>query len=512
MSFLFNNVAAMTVAAVASVLVWVFGGIRGDLLIPVVPWLFAIMVEVLLLFPQRHRNESMYDARERVWHALKKDPVTWISCGFLALLLVPFVNDGLCPYCDAAQIAQGVDPEPPVSFLPFCVNRLHHLNVVLWFMAVLPALVTVRTCLTRRGKRLVVELVMWNGLAVAVFGFVQSALGAPGPFWNTNHGTPWGPPPFFSTFGYSNMAGDYFVTMFALAAALWRDKCEQVRKENEAKKSADEEVFRPRLFWKHHYFLMPAAVFFFAALNTLSRAAIILVTVLAVVFFAHTLVTVLARKRRAKRVVIGVWSMVAFAVLIFFASVSMPDSIRKEVHTLGTMEVLDRVSGREQNLTKFATALWRDHKLFGCGGWGYGHLCRTKMNSEELKHVQVVGGINVHNDCLQFLAEHGLVGFGALVALVVLLLRPVLRAWRQLAREVRFKTGKDLPPKPRQIFVLPAPVFFILLASLASFIHSFGDCPFRSPAVLIVFFIDLAALPGFMPKIELHSEHHHHHK
>ena len=518
MSFLSNNMAVIAVAAVASVLVWVFGGTRGDLLTPIVPWLFVIMVEVLFFFPQRHRTESTYEARERVWRSLKHDPVVWVSLGLLALLSIPFVNNGLCPFCDYARIAQGIDPEPPAPFLPFCVSRLSHLNVFWWFLLSLSALVLVRDGLTRRGKRLVLEMIMWNGAAVAVFGFVQAAMGAPGPFWDTHPGTQWGASTFFATFGYPNMAGDYFTTMFVLAAALWRNHIEQVRQEKQRQKAADEEVFRPRLFWKHHYFLIPAALFFFAALNTLSRAAIILVTTLAVLFFVHTLVCILARQRKSKRVVLGVWSLLAFGVIIFFSSVFMPENIKKEVDTLGTIEVLDRVTGRQQNHEKLALALWRDNKLFGCGGWGYAHLCQTKMTPQERRNVQTVGGANVHNDCLQFLTEHGLVGFGAMVALVVLLFWPIGRSWKQLVKESRFKKDKEAPPRPRQIFVLPAPVFFILLGCLATLIHSLGDCPLRSPAILLVFFVNLAALPGFMskgggrpPEEEHHHHHHHHH-
>lgn len=165
MLFLYDNVAAIVVAAVASTVAWLFGGARGEFLLPVVPWLFVLLVEVLVCFPQRHRGESAYDARERVWDELRRSKVAWVSFGFLALLLIPFVNSGLCPGCDAALIAQGADPKPPFPYLPFCVNRMNHLNVVLWFMIVLPSVVAVHHCLVRRGKRLVLELIVWNGAA-----------------------------------------------------------------------------------------------------------------------------------------------------------------------------------------------------------------------------------------------------------------------------------------------------------------------------------------------------------
>ena len=41
----------------------------------------------------------------------------------------------------------------------------------------------------------------------------------------------------------------------------------------------------------------------------------------------------------------------------------------------------------------------------------------------------------------------------------------------------------------------------ILAGATATFIHGFGDCPLRSPAVLSLFFIELAAMDGFLPRL-----------
>ena len=124
------------------------------------------------------------------------------------------------------------------------------------------------------------------------------------------------------------------------------------------------------------------------------------------------------------------------------------------------------------------------------------------MTSDELRQQQKVGGINVHNDYLQFLAEHGIVGFGLLVAIVILLLMDVFRNWEALVRATRFVSRKELPPKPVLLFVLPASAFCLLAAAVATFVHGFGDCPLRSPAVLTLFFVSLASIDGFMPHMD----------
>ena len=502
MSFLFNNAAVLAVAAVVSLMGWMFGGTRGELLVPVVPWVFVLMLEVIFFFPQRHSYETTYDARERVWHDMKRDPLVWVALGFLLLLMVPFVNKGLCVVCDSVAIANGADAKPPVPFIPFCVNRIDHLNVVLWFATALPAMVAVRHCLVRRGKRLVLGMIVWNGVLLALLGFIQHATDAQGPFWIKMKGlaNPVDVGDFFSTFGYPNMAGDYFTTLFGLSVALWRDCYEQNWLKRVEKVKDGVPASNRGNFWKCNYYLIPAVIFFYAALNTLSRAAIMLVTVTAVVYFVHTFVSFVSRMHRAKRAWATVWSLLGLSLVLFFAVTFAPEGVSREVDTLNTEVVLDRVTGKGQYHTRVATEIWKDNPFFGVGGWGYIHFCIPKMTRSEYRNMQMVGGINVHNDYLQFLAEHGLVGFGALGAIVVLLLWPVFRTWTWLVKSVRFMKKKDQPPQPVQVFALPAPAFCILTTAVATLIHSFGDCPLRSPAVLILFFVSLAAIPGFLPK------------
>lgn len=505
MSFLFENASALFIALVLSTVAWLFGGTRAELLLPVAPWLVFFLFEVMLCFPQRHRGESMNGARYRVWKAMRKDPLVWTALGLMLVLLVPFANNALCPICDYEKITLGANPAPPVKFLPFCVDRMHHLNVVLWFAVALSAMVATKHALCGRGKRLLVELLVWNGAALAVLGFVQAAAGAPGPLWaelpdSRKAGD------FFSTFGYPNMAGDYFTTMFALALAAWRRRREDVIEDVGSELNNIDAKRRRGLFWRKHLFLIPAAVCFFAALNTLSRASIMLVTVLSVVFFAHSFISFTAKMNKASRIKVGVWSAMVLGVIIFFSTVFMPENIRREVDTLDTESVLDRMTGKGQYHVRVATEIWKEYPVFGCGGWGYRHFCIPKMTEAEYKDIQRVGGINVHNDYLQFLAEHGVVGFGAIVAIFVMLCVRIGSAWQALAKATRFAKPKDLPPKPVQLFVMPAPVFFIVVAAVATIVHGFGDCPFRSPAVLSLFFVSLAAAQGYIPKLNLEKE------
>ncbi len=500
MFFLYDNIVTIAVSVVACTFAWLYGGIVGEALIPVMPWLWVFLLEVMICFPQRHHGELTYDARERVWYEMKHDPITWIVVGFLVLLMIPFVNTGLCPVCDYPAIHyENANPAPLIPFLPYCVNRIHHLNVVMWFVPALTALLAVRHALLKRGKRLVLEIIVWNGLGLSLIGAIQQVTGAEAPLWGDFEGTK---AYFFSTFGYPNMGGDYFTTLFGLSVGLWRWKLDLIRAERKASDSTHVKQTGDKSFWQRHLLLIPAVIFFFSALTTLSRAAILLASISAIIFFIHTFASAFVRMPRPMRLKASVASAIGLLAIALSMVLFMPSDMQKEVNSLNTIEVLDRVTGKGQYHTRVATEVWKDNLFFGCGGWGYKHFCIPKMTEAELRKIQAVGGINVHNDYLQFLAEHGLVGFGCLVALVVLLLWPLGRMWKALMMTIRFTPPKQQPAKPHAIFIIPAPVFCILMTALATFIHGFVDCPLRSPAVLTLFFVSLAAIDGFLPRLK----------
>ena len=498
MSFVYRNMLPMVLAVSAAVFAWLYGGTIGSVMLGVAPWLCLLMLEGMLFFPQRHKDETSFEARERVWETLKRDPLTLAALAFAVILAIPFVNAGLCPTCDAEAIAAGANPDPLVRFLPFCLNRLHHLNVFLWFLPALIAMLAVRHSLTRNGKRTFLEMVVWNGVALAVVGVVQQVAHAPGPLWSGLMGNRAGY--FFSTFGYTNMGGDYFTTLFGLSVALWRFRVDEVRKQ-ESDLRRDGRTLGRHFFWHKHYLLIPACINFVGAMSTLSRAAIILVSTLAVVFFFHAAITFLSRMKKAVRVKAGAYSCLILIIIAVLASIFMPDDLQREVSTLNSGEVLNRVTGKDDALARQSIRLWKEYPIFGCGGWGFMHLQAVAANEvdPEKKFVGSTGGINVHNDYLQFLTEHGVVGFACLVAMVGILLIPVSKAWCALAKAARFAPKGKAPPSPRALFALPAGAFCVLATAAATLVHAFGDCPLRSPAVLFLFFTELAALDGFIP-------------
>lgn len=480
MSFIHRNIAAFFIFVLVASLGWIYGGTMTSVIRPILPWLIVIMYEIALCFPQRRDGESTGHARKRVWKSLRRDPLSWVVFAFMLILSVPFVNVG--------------NP-PDIKLIPFCADAMKHYGVFLWFASALSAALLAKHSLTRSGKRTLVEMIIWNGAAMAVFGFVQLVAGAPGPLWSTLVKNPGH---FFSTFGYPNMAGDYFTVLFCLSIGHWRDRLDDIRHNLEGTHAA-KRMSKHKLFWKKHYLLIAALLNFFAALNTLSRAAIILVSASAILLFAHAGIVALFRMNKVERVKAGAFYALAILIMAALATVFMPDGVHREMKTIDSREALDRVTGRGESHSIIATQIWREHLLFGCGGWGYAIFCVEK---QPRRTYWAPGSANVHNDHLQFLVEHGLVGYGMLVAVVVLLLIPIGKSWITIANGVRFLATKRQKTPSQSFFALPGSAFSLLVAAAVPIIHAFGDCPLRSPAVLTLFYVTLACVPGYLPREE----------
>ena len=485
---------------------WIFGGASAPHLLPVMPWLWALALETLLFFPQRRTGESLPDARRRVWRGLAHDPVAYLTLSFLVVLIMPLFNCGLCAICDYPKILAGADPAPPIPFSPFCVNTREHLGVVVWFVPSLTALLAVRHALARHGCRLLVHALVWNGALLATLGFLQQSTGAKAPFWLDIPN----PVQYFSSFGYPNMAGAFFVALFAVAAGLWQDNVRrdvlrhhtrnQKKKGDEEKETTPGAKYHPQWI-KTHYLLLPTALCFFAALATLSRAAILLAFSILGFWFLYLCLSLFTSRKNLTRVKLHFGMLVGIVLTVVLVAVFAPDDFVKEVSTVSPTAVADRVTGKAQYHSRVATDIFKAHPLFGVGGWGYKHFCLEFMTDEDRRQLQTVGGVNVHNDYLQFLCEHGAVGAGLLLMIVLLLFVPIFKTWSHRIRTAHFMKEAEMP-RPTALFCVPAATVGILLAAIANLIHAFGDCIFRSPAVLSQFLMLLAAVEGFLGEEE----------
>jgi len=491
MNWFVRNVLVLNVMALVAAFSWIHGGTRPDLLLPVIPWLTVFTLQFLIVFPQAKSTETLMEARERVWSSMKRDPLVYLSLFLLALLVIPLFNVAGAPVFDAAT-QRWVNPQPLYEWLPSCVAADQHAVLLLWFPPALTAALAARHGLLKRGKRLLIEMICWNGAVLAVIGFAQLLSGTDSLLWFVpleSH--------FFSTFGYPNFAGAFFTLVFALSAGVWMYESTLFMQSEQVAIVQSE-----KNFFVKHAMIAPMVLTFGAALATLSRAAILLSVAVLVALSIYMIIFVWRRISKGARVKIfaGIFALIAVAAVSLM--VFKLDGFKGELSTLSYDAIVSRVSGTGYYHVRVAKAIYQDHSLFGVGGWGYPQYQMQYMTPEDLKHMQIQGGVNVHNDSWQFLAEQGYIGFGTLVACVLALTMPLFVSMFRLVRN-SFKLAKtDVDknsPASHWLYCIPLPLIAVFVGTFATLCHSLGDLPFRNPAVLTVWVLAFACVPGWIP-------------
>lgn len=373
-----------------------------------------------------------------------RDPVFWSGLVFLALLLVQWWNSGRVLYFDARTDLWRYS-EPRHAGLPFAVTPGEAKQMLEWFFPAWVILLPLRARgLGSRAVRQLWRLLAYHAGLLALYGIVKFSTSAA----TAAHS--------FAPFGYPNHAGSYFLMTLCLAVGLLSY------------------YHRPeagRLPW-----LRPAVlglVFFLsllAANMSLSRAAIILSWLVVLPLSIHLVRFFWPQTSAAQRV-----NMIAAGAAILALAVLLTvglgyDAIRREFEVKPQQKsFLARETSFRWFQVESALKMWKDHPLYGVGGWGYRYLMASYIPKEQWKQIGE-GKANVHNDPLQFLTEFGLLGAGAMAVIVLALLVSALRA----------EAGR------------PPIILFPLIGTGLVGLQSLIDLPFRSPAILYLWLILLA--------------------
>ncbi|MCR5753155.1 MAG: O-antigen ligase family protein [Kiritimatiellae bacterium] len=441
-------------------------------------WFSGAAVLGTFLLPQLHTGEGRLEAMRRVAIESVFDPFAYAALATLALLVVPLYNVALCPGCDAAAIAAGANPLPPFRWLPFCVNTAEHESVLRWFATAFATAFALRRALVLKWKRVAFETIVWNSAALSVYGFAKLISAGADP----DHS--------FAVFGYANHGGAFFELSLAMAYGLWGSRITAKSQESEEAAPSAHPIL------SRHYPVFAVALCLFGCIATLCRAAMLFAVAFSVIFFVYIFVASMSGRRQVHRVK-GLSGVLILIAVVLSVMIYAPPEVADEFMTLTTRGIADRASGKGQYHERVAAAMMRDFPLFGVGGWGYRHFCQSYMTKKEKIGLQSVGGANVHNDYLQFSAEHGIVGFALIAAVFLLLSRSVWRGWASTYEHFRFARTERTPVSPQAVYAVDPAVFFAVVGVLAILLHALGDCPLRSPPVLTVLFASLASVPGY---------------
>ncbi len=439
------------------------------------PWLCLGLLEIMLLLPPARRGETPQSAVKRMLGGIFLDPVTYIGIALVGFLVIQWLN-GPCELVENPEAFSGWDYEPPPwKTMPFCVVREEALQVLLWFLAVVSAVIAVRHAMRPSARYFILKLFVANGALLSILGFVQ-ALTCPGKlFW-------YRPIPvyFFATFGYPNHAGTFFVMMTALNIGLLL-------------RAIGNKGRRVEIAWLALTFCLNAAGLY----GSLSRAAIVMGSLIIVMGLVYGLIYLWNRISRVKVLATAV-IVAAVAVCAAVLALVPGSPLKKEIDTIDFSHLASVYEGDREELGQAALEIWKDHSWTGVGGWGFRRYVALYMSEDRWEYLRTSGRANVHNDALQFLCEHGVIGFGLMVALTLALLGHALVRLPLIRRETNSTTGQ-----PRSWFGSVSPCVWASFAAIAAMmVHSTIDLPFRSIANTLVWFILLACLPGFMPSKE----------
>lgn len=476
MPFILKNLVVLHVCALAVLCAWIHGGTRVEHL-GWLPWLSLLILEWTLLLPPLRRGETPGDARRRTRQAFLRDPLVYVSLALGLLLLVQWANGGRGLAVDAKLGAP--TPLPfPFPRLPGCVDRSDTRQLLYWFPPACVLVLAVRHGITRRGRRLLLHLLVWNGGLLALFGVVQNLSGTQALFWMTplsGH--------FFASFGYPNHAGAYFALTGGVGVALF----------SQAAADSDNEVLG------RSWLLLPAiALCTTGVWWSHSRAAILLLTGLLLAALVYMLGYVWRRLGWGGRIQMSMGGLAALTAGLLLYYVAFPaNPVRQKMSTIDWSScgaVASSVTSR-WCLVPVAAAIWHDHPWFGVGGWGYRDFVTQYVAKTEWPRYLWNGAANVHNDAVQFLAEHGVVGLGLILALAALTLLPLLRALWRTRHDALIEINEDR----LWLFRAPPAVLIALAAMACTGLHSLVDLPFRCPAVLFAWLLIPACLPALLP-------------
>jgi hypothetical protein len=468
---IFKYASVAHIFLLATFLVWVHGGANPTHL-SVVPWLCFGTLEMMFLLPPLRKNETLEAARRRTVHETVRDPILWLAGGMMLYLLLQTLNGG-CELVYNSETDAWAYSQPPLRGMPYCIVPSEARPMLYWILAAFVAVLAVRHGTTKRAKLYLLRLLVANGAALSLFGMVRVIAGATHLF-----GLKPSPEYFFATFSYANHAGAFFTLLFVINGGLFL----------QAALDVDERV--------HTRWLLATLILnFIGAMFSLGRASILFSWTMVFVGGAFSLVYAWPRLNLSERMRTSILGAVSVAMAtLFFFFVYPQNRVREELSTIEWGGFFSRLFGDRWLQTTTALRIWEDHPWFGVGGMGYRHYVGQYLEKEKWPLLHR-GTENVYNDSVQFLCEHGAIGFSLLLAAVLLLLLPLIQRLL-LARHA----GRDRWDGDRWLLFRVSPITLAILAATAiTFLHSLIDIPFRSPAVLITWSLALACAPAFLP-------------
>lgn len=444
---------------------WIRGGTRVSIQWPMmyIAALLLLLVIVFLFQNSLSKNRACGGITD-----LFKDPVLYFGSLFLLLLLIQWWNAGRDLVFDW-KLMKWVYGPPHIDWLPSAVKRKDAAEMIRWFFPAFALVLTMRHIIkSQHTIRFVLNIMCASASVLAFLGVCQWVLAR---IWGI--GLAPSESYFFTSFGYANHAGIFFVFVLCLSFGFLINTV------------FAEDRTKTRIVLRS---IMALLIFVGATLSA-SRAALILswlALILASIYFIGISWLKCSRVAFVNRVSV----VVAFLFLSFFFIHGVGqkffleefgdffDSKSEIVEIIEPVPGINRFFfagffGDKQLQRTVALKIWKNNPWFGAGGWSQSYLSTTYLEENQWKSVTDEGLANTHCDPLQFLSEFGVVGAVLMFMTVCCLLLPL---W-----------------KMRHSFLQNSVFAFCLMGLALVWCYSWVDLPFRSPAVLYLWVIVFAA-------------------
>ncbi len=533
------------VALLFTLYTWLGAGTISPWLRPWALWMALLIAEVAFLLPEQRRNESLFDARRRVLRGVLCDPLMWVSVALWIFLTLQWLNASTFLQWDAAtkswtmygpplsfmthsdaagilaqspKAASGAVILPPYfSWLPFSLRADEARIVLDWFVPILTAILALRHATTRHTKRLVMVYVCIMTSVLAVAGMLDWLFGTQVLCWGREAKAF-----FFATFGYPNHAACFFPAMMLVAMGMLCWTYEH----------------RERTRMPAWLYIVTIAVCAIAAILSGSRAGLIFVFAIAAFAIVYLPIRFFASWSGRKRLfaflslvvaAVAVIGTLAFRFYVVHANqarvaaiaAAVTEQERIEANAMPSYVSMPTIDAVVREIAETDWALFFEHPMlmrsgyqgilalrqhdaypwFGAGARSFRHLSERyidRSNPEEADWFRMrlgVGQANVHNDTLQFLAEHGWIGFGLMLACCACLLWPFMVDFVTSPS----RTQSDAVADRGWFNRLNAFFVFGFLATQLIAVHSFIDLVFRSPACMMLYGLIFVCAMGFVP-------------
>lgn len=443
-----------------------------------IPWYTLVMLEVLLIFPEMKRTETLVDARRRVWRGVFRDPLFYIGillCGYLVIQWQNYCSiDSEKVYIYSKELGKWIIPSPRWLGLPWCVVKGEGRSVLDWFPPVLTLALVVRHGLLKPTKRMLGTFVCWLAAILAILGIIQFIMESQFLFFGLEVESI-----VFSTFGYPNIAASFFpfIMLLSIGQFLWSLE------------------HRTLIRVKPWLYLIPATLCCISGVLTLSRAGVIFSLILPIISMLYIMFRYFGGWGWPMRIRVVV--ILVVTILIGIMAIQLPKDlpIRDEIiETDWAAFAENPIAVRASYQAPCAWEMYEDHSAFGVGAWGFSWHIYQYVKPEDRAKAKGVGQANVHNDFLQFLTEHGWVGMSLMGGCILSLLLPFL--W-QLLKSPR-QTASNRQADRCWLNRINVMYVFCIMAVLMMVLHSVVDVIFRSPACMAIWVIALTMAPGFI--------------